>query len=104
MPKPSADVGPKPNWRSEGLPQLEVDRIVELILSQPLSAKSDGMECCTGAGGELEIDPFSDKTELRLGEATPDASGLDGRVESQPSLLAISADSSIARCQMQYSA
>src|SRR5690242_3199909 len=103
MPNPSADVGPKPNWRRDGLPQLDVERIVLLILSQPPSAKRAGIECWAGAGGELDMLPFSDRTELRVGEATP--SGLDGRVESQPSLLAASApSSSMPRCQMQYRA
>jgi hypothetical protein len=79
--------------------------MVWLILSQPLSAKRAGIECCIGAGGgELEMESFSDSTELRLGDPTPDASALDGRVESQPSLLAVSFDSSMARCQMQYRA
>merc|ERR1712032_711620 len=39
IPKPSPDVGPKPNCRSEGLPQFDVDRTVVLILSQPASAR-----------------------------------------------------------------
>src|SRR5262245_32411741 len=107
IPKPSPEVGPNPNCRSEGLPQLDVDRIVVLSLSHPASAKSAGIECCTGAGAELLIEPFSESTELRCGDPIDEliASGLDGRVESQPSLLASSApSSSIARCQIQYNA
>jgi hypothetical protein len=44
MPKPSPEVGPNPNWRSEGLPQFEVERMVVFSLSQPESAKRAGME------------------------------------------------------------
>src|SRR6266404_1222927 len=108
MPNPSPEVGPNPNCRRDGLPQLEVERVVVLSLSQPASAKRAGIECCTGcAGGEPKRESFSEMTELRPGEPMTeltfsDPIGLDGRVESMPSLLAISApSSSIALCQMQ---
>lgn len=55
MPKPSPLVGPKPKWRREGLPQLEVEMMVLFILSQPGSEKMLGSRCGMPRGGELEL-------------------------------------------------
>lgn len=42
MPYPSAAVGPKPNSRSAGLPQFDVERIDVPRVDQPLSRKISG--------------------------------------------------------------
>ena len=76
MPKPSPDVGPKPKWRREGLPQLEVLRMVLLILSQPASAKMAGRAAVGRLGWLREVvavtlRPSSSSLviELRFGES-----------------------------------
>ncbi len=107
MPNPSPELGPKPNWRRAGLPQLDVLRMVLFIFSHPESEKMAGI-CCVPAGlGAGEGETFSSSAEgeeLRLGDAAlePASTGEEYPFEDMPLLLAASApSSSTARCQTQ---
>ena len=73
MPNPSPEVGPKPKWRSDGLPQFEVDRIVVFRRSQPESANMDGRGAALCGEGDFEDDDSSLTSEIFDGLPTGDA-------------------------------